>query len=339
MIPHVEDADAAMHAAAATWLLVQERGASAAEQRRLTAWLAASPRHREALEAVQSAAQQLNDLSGAPELADMRCAALSARPASRSSVRTFSLAAASAAALSLGGVFAWSLTPSWIFGSDPAVSAPQTRFATAVGERSTATLPDGSVVSLNTATILDVDYSDGERAVRLHSGQAQFHVAHGSNLPFRVYAGDRVVTATGTIFDVNLARDDVRVALLQGRITVAPAASGRKQRSPSETLSPGEMLIARPGVAVSVRREDVLRLTQWRDGLVAFDDTPLSEAVQEVNRYTTRPVVLASPEVGRLRISGTFRVAEPERFAHTVAELFPLDVKLSADRITVTDRK
>lgn len=339
MTPHAEDTDPNLHEAAARWLLIQERGASPAEQRRLTAWLAASPLHREAFDAARSAARRLQDLGGAPELADLRRAALTARPDPRPQARTLGLAAAGVAALALGGALAWSMATPLASRHDAPLSATQRRFATAVGERSTATLPDGSIVSLNTATVLDVDYGDGERAIRLRSGQAQFHVAHGSALPFRVYAGNQVVTATGTVFDVNLARDDVRVALLQGQVTVAPAAPDPEDRRPLETLSPGEVLVARPGAMARVRREDVPRLAQWREGLVAFDDTPLSEAVQEINRYTTRPVVLASPEVGRLRVSGTFRIAEPERFAHTIADVFTLDVNPSVDRIVIASRK
>ena len=80
-----------------------------------------------------------------------------------------------------------------------------------------------------------------------------------------------------------------------------------------------------------MRTDDVERLSEWRGGLVAFNDTPLSEAVDEINRYTTRPIMLGDSAAGQYRLSGTFRISEPDQFARTMSELFPIDLTLSDD--------
>ncbi|MGO4686621.1 FecR family protein [Brevundimonas sp. 2YAF1] len=318
--------------AAAQWLLLQEAGSGPSDDRRLAAWLDEDDDHIRELAAVRNACDALDRHGGEDELLAMRQAALAARAERRPYTHGWVRLAAGIGVLAIGGALAWgamtTFSPSRAISSG-SISAQAVRYATAVGERSTATLPDGSVVALNTATVLEVDYSDRERAVRLLAGQAQFDVAHGSPLPFRVYAQGQVITATGTLFDVFVKPDEVRVALIEGRVLVKNERPQGRSASTPEVLAPGEVLVAQVGAPVSVRPGDVRQLSQWREGLVAFNDTPLSEAVAEINRYTNRPIQLADPEVGRLRVSGSFRVAEPERFAHTMAEVFLLDVNSS----------
>jgi len=62
-----------------------------------------------------------------------------------------------------------------------------------------------------------------------------------------------------------------------------------------------------------------------------FDDAPLADAVAEINRYTTHPVVLADAGIGAYRVSGVFKTGDPERFAQSMAEVFPLTVDESGD--------
>ena len=332
--PHSQGAEAA-----ARRLLLQEAGPGPADKRRLAAWLDENDDHVREFAAVRGACDALDRHGGADEMLAMRQAALAARAERRSQPRGWTRLAAGLIALAVGGALAWGTLTD--FSAVQAISpreasAGSVRYATAVGERSTATLPDGSVVALNTATVLEVHYSENERAVRLLAGQAQFDVAHGSPLPFRVYAQGQVITATGTVFDVLVKPGDLRVALIEGRVQVKNEHPRGQSTSVPEILAPGEVLVARAGAPVSVQRGDVQQLSQWRAGLVAFNDTPLSEAVAEINRYTTRPIQLADPAAGRLRVSGSFRVAEPERFARTMTEVFPLDVSILDDRVILS---
>jgi transmembrane sensor len=62
----------------------------------------------------------------------------------------------------------------------------------------------------------------------------------------------------------------------------------------------------------------------WRDGFVEFSDTPLTDAVAEMNRHGGRKIVIADPRVGALKISGRFKLGEPERFLRTVSMLLPV---------------
>jgi len=102
----------------------------------------------------------------------LRQAALAARPNRRPVFRKVASWAACMLAIALAGTIGWNI-------SKRAEGVPPAAYATAIGERSTVPLADGSIVTLNTASVVEVAYEASERRVRLLKGQASFKVAHG----------------------------------------------------------------------------------------------------------------------------------------------------------------
>lgn len=194
-------------------------------------------------------------------------------------------------------------------------------YTTKVGEQRTVRLADGSRVVLNTGTKVVVDYREGERRVRLVRGEALFDVAKNPDRPFIVRAEGREVRALGTSFVV---RDDgkaIAVTLIEGKVAVSP---GKTTQGPV-VLVPGERL--RAASAASVPRVDRPRMeavTAWRSGQILLDDTPLSQAVAEMNRYTPTPLDLETGRIGELRVSGIFKAGEVDAFARTVSAQYDL---------------
>ena len=239
----------ALHEVAAVWVVLEDEGRLGAEGRAaLEAWLAESPRHRrayaQAREACDAAARHAAD----PQMMELRAAALSAGPDTRMPVwRT--------AAIIIGGVLLLGSVSATVtaiqapaasrFGAvaaglAPTLPAKSALYRTAVGERSTVVLPDGSVATLNTDSVLKVAYSDTERGVRLLRGQALFEVAKNKRVPFQVYAADRRVTAVGTVFDVRLQGERVKVSLVEGVVKVAPVAKVAARPAQQVTMTAGE---------------------------------------------------------------------------------------------------
>lgn len=312
---------------AAGWLMREGEGALAPETAaERDAWLAEHPDHVAAYDATSRAMRRLEAVSADPGILALRASALSAKPA-RSRAWRVAAAVAAAAVLASGAGF---LTIGRS-GSLPAAALEQIVhpgapvYRTVVGERSTVTLPDGSVAVLNTDTVLRVAYGKGERGVRLVRGQALFEVAHGQSRPFQVYAGDRVITALGTVFDVRLQGDAVKVALVEGRVRVKTHVEPSATRPAAQvTLAPGEKLEARPAEPMRVLNVDVARETSWRSGVLVFDETPLADAVAELNRYSSERLVIEDPEIAAFHVSGVFKTGDPERFARTVEEILPV---------------
>lgn len=329
---------------AATWVAREDEGRLGPDGRAaLEAWLAEDPRHRAAYAAARDACDAAARHAADPQMMELRAAALAATPDRRTPVwRAAAAMVAGALLLGSGWATVTAVTApaqSRIGGVAarlaPALPANAALYRTAVGERSTVVLPDGSVATLNTDSVLKVAYSGSERGVRLLRGQALFEVAKNKRIPFQVYAADRRITALGTMFDVRIEGKRVKVALVEGVVKVARVAPATPQAPAQQvTMTAGEVLEAPPAAAMIVKTADTGRATSWKDGVVVFDDAPLAEAVAEMNRYTHRDVTLAEPKSGALRVSGVFRTGDPERFAEAMAEVFPLEVERRGDGST-----
>jgi len=200
-------------------------------------------------------------------------------------------------------------------------------FVTAKGERRTVRLGDGTAVTLNTDSAIRVAYAPGRRLVRLLRGQVLFEVAKDHSRPFVVQAAGRQVTALGTIFEVRLDPNRLKVVLVEGKVVVDGiqdrSGTGRPVIVPA-VLAPGEELVSMLGEKPQLAKVDVDQQLRWREGFVEFDDVPLSTAVGEMNRYSSRQLVLQDAATGDLRLSGVFRTGSPERFAAIVSELLPI---------------
>lgn len=291
-------------------------------------WLADDTNAR-AWEEVDRRVALVGNYASMPEIREMRSAALNlVRNKVRPSTRRWVPQAAIAACLV--GAFAWVGLP----GSGPAdpvtvAGEDVQRFATAIGQRRDIVLSDGSKVTLNTASLIEVRYLADRRDVRLLQGQAMFHVARNPDRPFVVSAGSRQVTALGTAFDVMIRPSgQVQVLLVEGRVRVDPIQrQGLERIIPSlarTDLAPGQQLVAQELGKLEVTAADVARETAWNRGILIFRDNDLDAAVKEVNRYSSVQLVVDDPEVARLKISGIFPTGSRDDFVATLEALYPV---------------
>ena len=81
--------------------------------------------------------------------------------------------------------------------------------------------------------------------------------------------------------------------------------------------------------------ERVEEALSWRTGFVVFHDTPLIEAVQELNRYNTRRIVIEDPRIATTRISGNFRAANGDAFARLLEDGFDIRAEFSDAQIVL----
>lgn len=209
----------------------------------------------------------------------------------------------------------------------------RTVFSTDIGEQRVVQLADGSTVRLDTGSQIRVRFERRERRIELGRGQALFTVAHDAARPFVVHAGDVSVTAIGTVFDVRRTGEDVRVTLVSGAVDVAGAADARASR-----LTAGRQAQVTP-TAVTTQPVDVAKATSWTDGRIVFEDTPLRDAVAEVNRYLTSGIVLDARDLTNVPINGVFRAGDREAFALAAAEGLGLNSRVRPDGVLLLSKR
>lgn len=267
-------------------------------------------------------------------------------------------------------------------------------YKTDVGEQRIVRLEDGTRVSLNSDTEVEVWFAKTQRHVVLERGEAYFEVTHDRHRPFIVKAGNHDVTAVGTAFMVRYDNGDTAVTLVEGKVTVShavvgEAAAGKGETvvgtGPSEesrvrvnasrtrlsgrsaalssavesgappqvgsavgdrtvdtqglaqvvTLNPGERLVIATNAPATLDEPHIDAVTAWRRGEVVLEHTRLDEAVTEMNRYEQRKLVISSPEIAHLEISGIYHVGDGAGFADTIAALYHLQVRSTKDEISI----
>ncbi len=198
-------------------------------------------------------------------------------------------------------------------------------------------LPDGSRIDLDVGTRLHVAYSRSERRVELLDGRALFAVAHDSDRPFSVDAHGYRTVALGTRFQVDRRDAVIAVTLTEGSVRVD---RGEGSDAQGQRLLPGERLLLPVDDHGAWRKEraDVEVATSWSRGRLLFRDTPLAEAVDEINRYSRIPVVLAEPRLSTLKVSGNFLANDSDTTVAAFASILPIRAVRDQDRILIPER-
>jgi len=209
--------------------------------------------------------------------------------------------------------------------SSKLASAPA-QFATRIGEIRAFSLTDGSSVTLDSDSLMVVSISSARRDLQLIRGRARFTVAHDMR-PFVVAVAGGTVTARGTVFDITLDRSDrVVVRLLRGSVDVRmPTAAGTAAPAQTKRMAAGETISFGNAPSPSVQ-EAPGKSNDWPEGVLDLGRVRLAEVIADANRYTTKPLVLATPDLAELRLSGTFRVRDTRRLAENVGDLLGLAV-------------
>lgn len=243
----------------------------------------------------------------------------------------------------LVGFVAWRMIAVPILPGDSSLNAPPVeiarnsdgvQYATRLGEIRTVKLSDGSKLTIDTDTLVTIDFGQTSRHLRLEHGRARFEVAHEAR-PFVVDAGDAEVIARGTVFDVSYLEDRrVKVLLFHGAVDVtrrSPTGDGSTIR-----LQPGNGVLydGRAGPQLSPASAD--RQEDWPSGIVEFRKTPLSEVIAQMNRYAVAKIRLAEPRLGDIEVSGLFRIDDPVTLTEHLAQLLGLHAERTSGEIILS---
>jgi transmembrane sensor len=336
----------------------REHGLSTEQRREFLAWLQASPMHvreylavaklavdlRAALQSVDTPVEEL--VAAALNEPDDNVVALDARKPARTSsrkrddqpqetmdrVRRVAVLAASISALAVAGLGWWSVTKMPL----------QKDYRTAHGEQRAVRLDDGSVLHLNTDSIVHVNYSRAERRIEVKRGQILFKVVKDEQRPFRVTVGSTEVVAVGTEFDVRRARDDVFVTVVAGAVAVKKIASALSDVAAAAAVAAPVRLMAgqqarmSASKAVDIRPVDVRRAVAWVQQIIMFDGETLQNVAAEFNRYGMTQLIIEDPRVATLRISGVFNAYDLDSFVLYLENLKGLEIHRDVNEVRIS---
>lgn len=218
------------------------------------------------------------------------------------------------------------------------MNRPLDVYQTGFGERITITLPDSSIIQLNSNSTLTWDRKwekENQRVVKL-DGEAFFKVRNHGNMPFLVNTDDVTIHVIGTEFNVNSRRLQTQVYLEEGKVDVAIV------KRPGETIEmvPGEQLVyqAQTNKVEKTSIKAAEEISAWKEGLLIFRDEPLMKVLEAVSDIYGKEFVTKDSALLHRNITTTIPLTNWEVSLMAIQLAMKLDVKQEKDTIRIKER-
>lgn len=339
---------------ASLWLSSIDAGLTEPEKREFQAWLASDVKNREAFQYLAHLWDDMEDLSRLAEIFPD-----DGRVERKYSWAHWSIAASIAVVLISITLF--------VGKGSMHQSDLVKRYETSIGEHSSVSLPDGSVLVLNTNSLVEVSYKDAYRLITLERGEINIDVAHDESRPLSVKAGDKVVQAVGTAFNIELMEDSIfELIVTDGKVRVSDRknfeltladipklTNSENQRKrgyvparlneDSLSISKGERIVIGTRDMKGVKglstepskigEVEIQAALSWREGNLMFNGESLESAISEISRYTSAKFEFDSEELKSVRIAGMFKSGDVNGLLLALEDSFDItSQKVGEDR-------
>jgi transmembrane sensor len=201
-------------------------------------------------------------------------------------------------------------------------------------------LADKSVLQLNGAGQVQVVYEDEDRRAAMGQAEAAFTMTPSEDRPFRIASGDRVIEITGG--EINILRQTSQ----NGARTVLTILRGQARVYPEDRAAEGVNAAAGQEVSwtdgqdpLQARQVNAANAFAWQTHRLAYDKAPLSQVVDDLNRYVARPIRIADPSLAGLLYTGVLNIEGEDMMLRKLAAVLPIQAKPSAAEILLQKPK
>ena len=201
-------------------------------------------------------------------------------------------------------------------------------YLTSYGERKAHQLNDGSVVTLNTNSKMEVRYQKHNRHIDLQQGEGFFSVESDTQRPFIVNTNHGDIIVTGTVFSIRTSPEDALIGVVSGSVDV------RLEEYGSIILGPGQMVrIGKGQTNPEIERFDANLHLAWRQGKTRYRNEPLGAVIADLNRYFPKKLAVYDKELASLPVSGEFDINDQDTAITALELIFNLERKETTEGI------
>lgn len=175
-------------------------------------------------------------------------------------------------------------------------------FVTQKGERATIPLADGSIVYLNAESKLTYPqfFDENKRYLKLE-GEGYFSVKSDPEKPFIVQTGDRFTEVKGTEFNIRYRKNKLSVVVTKGVVVLY-----NQDSSKFVDLRKGELTVSTTNGFSQPIKVDTRLYTAWRENKLSFVSTPLSDILEEIERFYNVETVCKNKKILNRTLTGYF---------------------------------
>lgn len=315
------------------WLAKLDRGLSLEEKVLLKTWLAESTENKKYFFALAKQWDQLSVLSKMAGIIPYE---------SKTSKGSFSFYAKAAtfALVFLLGSFFFNATNSLYFNKETVALKPVfiEYYRTAIGEKSTIHLPDSSILTLNTDSLVKINFTPQQREIILEKGEVHIKVAHNKARKLILSAGEKSFVAIGTAFNVRYDKQStLELIVTEGKVGIADfehideieALFSRSNKNSQLLVNAGERVIIPPKDILlhhEIKKENIENKVAdslaWREGKLIFKGETLEKVIDEMSRYSNIDIELEGEVLKNIRIGGRFRTGDIDGFLDILNQQF-----------------
>lgn len=301
------------------WIAKIDRGLTESETIQFQEWLFEQPEHLEQMLKTAKMWDKLDDLARLSDIFPQNQV-----KRKKSSIVWGSLAASLILAFTF--VF-FNFNHTFDENTNILVSQPvESIYQTKIGEIDSITLPDNSVLVLNTNTIVHMKYTNEVRVLELKQGEIHIDVAHDESRPLSVLANGKMIQAVGTAFNVEVSSDIVELIVTEGKVLVEDKSANQfnadiannKIKLPQTSLavSKGERIdldkkLIKTKKVVRLAPIDIISSLSWQERKLIFRGETLAHVVDEISRYTDLKIELDNnDELKKINVVGVFKTGD-----------------------------
>ena len=216
-------------------------------------------------------------------------------------------------------------------------------YSTAIGEVSNVGLSDGSTITLNTDTRINIKFSEAHRELWLEQGEAFFDIAKDRSRPFLIHTANKTVRVVGTKFNIKLSQAGFNIAVEEGIVAIEEKAEPNTDKPAKDDtqvlLEAGAVASFNDTSALIAKQsvDSVVKAQSWRTGYLRFDEERLEKVITSFNRYRSKKIVI-SQEIADLRISGVFKLSDGDAILTALEATLPVEIKKENEKVKLVKK-
>ena len=231
------------------------------------------------------------------------------------------------------------------------------------GSKSRVVLPDGSVVTLNSGSILkysNSDFCSDNRSVYL-TGEGFFSVTKNPIKPFYVKTPGIKVKVLGTTFNVKAyADEDIEEAtLVSGKVEIYHSSDKTEMEKPivlkpnqravflkskKEFFTNDSAMICPVITPVQLKKVSLQSSSKteqtilWKENTLVFDNEPFNSLVIKIERWYAVKILVNYKELNSARFSGKFDKETVEQVLNALKTVTPFNYNIKQNLITISEK-
>lgn len=196
------------------------------------------------------------------------------------------------------------------------------------GYIATETLPDGSVVTLNSNSNLSYSKKDWEGNRKLNlEGEAFFEVEKGSRFVVNTAFGE--VAVLGTSFNVYARDGQLDVICMTGKVSVK-----NKDKSINKIILAGERATIDNGTLLVKNTVD---RSDWQNKKIYYDNAPIETILAEMENQFNKKFTIKAKDLSKYNFTGVLSLESEEKAMENIKWPFRLETKITKDEVIFLD--